>query len=96
MGHNPGMSIRGEPRRVTKYYGLRSLLAVISLPLAYISASRGGTGWQERSEREAEQDAEKMMKRGYRVVSAEERSWPVFGIYFQRVVYELADRPRAG
>jgi len=76
-------------KRVTKYYGLRSLLAVVSLPLAWISASRGGNGWQARSAHEAELDAEAMIRKGYRVASAEERSWPVFGIYFQRVVYEL-------
>jgi len=79
--------------RVTKYYGLRSLLAVISLPLAFISSVRGGNGWQARSEREAEQDAQEMIKRGFRVVSAEERSWPVFGIYYQRVVYEQETGP---
>jgi len=82
---------------VTKLYGLRSLLAVISLPLAFISAVRGGNGWQARSARDAEQDAMEMARQGYRVVSAEERSWPVFGIYYQRVVYELEtgrpDRP---
>lgn len=83
-----------KPRRITKYYGLRSLLAVISLPLAFISASRGGNGWQARSERDAERDAQRMIERGYRVVSAEERSWPVFGVYFQRVEYELDETPR--
>jgi hypothetical protein len=83
---------RPRPVRVTKHYGLRSLLAVIALPIALISASRGGNGWQERSERDAEEGAMAMARRGYRVVSAEERSWPVFGIYFQRVVYEPVDR----
>jgi hypothetical protein len=82
---------RSRPRRVTKLYGLRSLLAVISLPLAFISSTRGGNGWQARSAQDAERDAEEMSKRGYRVVSAEERSWPAFGIYYQRVVYELID-----
>ena len=82
---------RSRSRRVTKLYELRSLLAVISLPLAFISSTRGGNGWQARSAQDAERDAEEMMKRGYRVVSAEERSWPMFGIYYQRVVYELTD-----
>ena len=49
-------------KRVTKYYGLRSLLAVVSLPLAWISASRGGNGWQARSAHEAELDAEAMIR----------------------------------
>jgi hypothetical protein len=80
---------RARPKCVTKLYGLHSLLAAISLPIAFISAARGGNGWQAKSAREAEQDAMEMAKRGYRVVSAEERSWPVFGIYYQRVVYEL-------
>ena len=85
---------RPKPRRVTRFYGLRSLLAVVSLPLAFISASRGGNGWQAKSEHDAEVDAQRMLERGYRVVSAEERSWPVFGIYFQRVVYELVESRR--
>jgi hypothetical protein len=80
---------RAKPRRVTKLYGLGSLLAVISLPLAFISSVRGGNGWQAKSARDAERDAMEMAKAGYRVVTAEERSWPVFGIYYQHVVYEL-------
>jgi hypothetical protein len=82
---------RSRPKRVTRYYGLRSLLAVISLPLAWISAAQGGNGWQERSRRDAERDAQAMIDRGYRVIDAEERSWRVFGIYFQRVVYERSE-----
>ncbi len=88
-----------KPRRVTKLYGLGSLLAVISLPLAFISSARGGNGWQAKSARDAERDAAEMARQGYRIVSAEEHSWPVFGIYYQRVVYELepgrARPPRA-
>ena len=80
---------RSGPKRVTKLYGLRSLFAVISLPLAFISSARGGNGWQAKSARDAERDATEMARRGYRVVSAEARSWPIFGIYYQRVVYEL-------
>ncbi len=87
-----GLFSKSKPRRVTKLYGLGSLLAVVSLPLAFISSARGGNGWQAKSEHDAERDATEMAKRGYRVVSAEERSWPVFGIYYQRVIYEL-DRP---
>jgi hypothetical protein len=85
---------RSRPKRVTKLYGLGSLLAVVSLPIAYLTASRGGNGWQERSARDAERDALVMAEKGYRVVAAEERSVPALGMYWQKVTYELFEQPR--
>jgi very-short-patch-repair endonuclease len=67
---------------------------VISLPIAFLAASRGGNGWRERSARDAERDAAAMAAQGYRVVSIEERSVPHLGIYWQEVTYELVDGTR--
>jgi hypothetical protein len=69
-------------------YGLGSLLAVISLPVSLLMASRGDNGWQERAARDMARDIEEMDKRGYRVVSAEDHATPAFGIYWHKVIYE--------
>jgi hypothetical protein len=83
---------RGKPRRVTKRYGTGSLLAVISLPVSWLMASRGMNGWQERAERDMEEGTISMRRQGYRVVSSEEHSVPSFGIYYWTVTYELTDQ----
>jgi hypothetical protein len=83
----------GKPKRVTKRYGMGSLLAVISLPVSWLMASRGMNGWQERAERDMEQGATSMARQGYRVVSSEQHSVPAFGIYYWTVTYERVNPP---
>ncbi len=83
-----------RPKSVTRTYGWGSFLAVVSLPVSWLMASRGMDGWRERAARDAEKGAVEMIRRGYRIVSAEEHSVPAFGIYWQKVTYEL-DEPAA-
>jgi hypothetical protein len=81
-----------KPRRtVVKYYGRGSLLGVWSLFIAYLMAQQGMNGWQQRALRDMERDTVEMDRRGYRVVSTEEYSMPIFGISYFKVAYELAD-----
>ena len=81
-----------KPQRLVKHYGRGSLLAVLSLPVAWLMASRGASGWQEKAQRDMEKDADEMIRRGYRVVSTEERQVPAFGMYWLDVTFELVDR----
>jgi hypothetical protein len=80
-----------RPKRMVKHYGRGSLLGVLSLPVAWVMASRGATGWQERAQRDMEQDAAEMTRQGYRIVSTEEKQVPAFGMYWLNVTYELID-----
>ena len=89
-----GPSGSKQPRRVVKRYGLGSLAAVISLPVSFLMASRGMSGWQEKAVRDAETDAIEMARRGYRVASSDERSVPYLGIYWVTVTYELGGQNR--
>ena len=82
----------GEPPRiVVRTYGRGSLLGVLSLPFAFLMASRGMHGWQDRATRDMEDDAVAMARQGYRVVSADEYGMPVFGIRTWKVTYEWMD-----
>jgi hypothetical protein len=79
-------------KRLVKHYGRASLLGVLSLPVAWLMASRGATGWQEKALRDMEKDAAEMMRKGYQIVSTEEKAVPAFGMYWLDVTYELVDR----
>lgn len=81
-----------KPQRLVKHYGRGSLLAVLSLPVAWFMASRGASGWQEKAQGDMEKDADEMIRKGYRVVSTEERRVPAFGMYWLDVTFELVDR----
>lgn len=81
-----------KPQRLVKHYGRGSLLAVLSLPVAWLMASRGASGWQEKAQRDMEKDADEMIRKGYRVVSTEERQVPAFGMYWLDVTFESVDR----
>jgi hypothetical protein len=80
-----------RPKRMVKHYGRGSLFGVLSLPVAWVMASRGATGWQERAQRDMEQDAAEMTRQGYRIVSTEEKQVPAFGMYWLNVTFELID-----
>lgn len=84
-----------KPQRLIKHYGRSSLLGVLSLPVAWLLASRGATGWREKAQRDMEKDSPEMIRQGYRVVSIEERQVSAFGMYWLDVAYELVDRNRA-
>ena len=85
-------SNKAEPRRVVvKTYGRGGLLGVLSLPFAFLMASRGMRGWQETAIRDMEEDGVAMARRGYRIVSTDEHGMPVFGITYYTVKYELVD-----
>lgn len=80
-----------RPKRMVKHYGRGSLLGVLSLPVAWMMASRGATGWQEKAQRDMEKDAAEMIRQGYRIVSTEEKQVPAFAMYWLDVTYELID-----
>lgn len=87
-----GLFGKGTPRRViVKTYGRGSLLGLISIPFAFLMASRGMNGWQESAARDMEGDAVAMARRGYRVVSSGEYGVPRVGITYYKVTYQLVD-----
>ena len=85
--------LAGGNRRgvVVKTYGRGSLLGLLSLPFAFLMASRGMSGWQESAAREMEDDAVAMARRGFRVVASSECGIPRLGITCYKVTYQLAD-----
>ena len=78
-----------RPKQMVKHYGRGSLLGVLSLPVSWMMASRGATGWQDKAQRDMEKDAAEMIRQGYRIVSTEEKRVPAFGMYWLDVTYEL-------
>ena len=83
-----------EPDRVVvKNYGRGGLLGLISPLFAFLMARQGMNGWQQRATREMQDDAVAMARRGYRVVSTEEYTMPLFNITYYTVTYELSDSP---
>ena len=85
--------LAGDKHRnvVVKTYGRGSLLGILSLPFAFLIASRGMNGWQESAARDMEDDAVTMARQGYRVVASGEYGIPRLGITYYRVTYQLAD-----
>src|SRR6266511_4688137 len=81
------------PRVITKTHGRGSLLGVLSLPFAFLMASRGMRGWQESAVRDMSDDAVEMARQGYRILSGGEYGWPMFGITYYKVTYERVDAP---
>ena len=86
--------LAGGNRRgvVVKTYGRGSLLGLLSLPFAFLMASRGMNGWQESATREMEDDAVAMARLGYRVVASGEYGVPRLGITYYRVTYQRVER----
>ena len=66
---------------------------MLSLPFAYLMASRGMHGWQEAAVRAMEDDAVAMARHGYRVASSSEYGMPMFGITHYKVTYERVEPP---
>jgi hypothetical protein len=81
---------RRPPRVVVKTHGLGSALAILGPLLAFFMAAAGMRGWEETSRRAMEKDADEMIRRGYRVVAADEYTLPVLGVAYFKVRYELA------
>ena len=80
------------PRVIAKTYGRGSFLGLLSLPFAFLMASRGMRGWQE-SAGPWDDDAVEMARQGYRITSSGEYGWPIFGITYYKVTYERVDAP---
>jgi hypothetical protein len=78
----------GDNRTIVKTYGRGSFLAFLSPLLAFFMARRGMNGWERSGERDMEADAIAMAAQGYRVVSADEYTLPMFGIAYFTVTYE--------
>ncbi len=88
-----GVVEKGKRRGVVvKTYSRGSLLGLLSLPFAFLMASRGMNGWRESAARDMEDDAVAMAKRGYRVVASGEYGIPLLGITWFKVTYELLDQ----
>jgi predicted dienelactone hydrolase len=88
-----GQLARGKHRSVVvRTYGRGSLLGLLSLPLAFLMASRGMNGWQRSAARDMEDDAVAMARQGYRVVAAGEYGIPLLGITYYKVTYQLVDQ----
>jgi hypothetical protein len=88
-----GQFERGKRRRViVKTYGRGSLLGLLSIPFAFLMASRGMHGWQESAARDMEDDAVAMARQGYRVVASGEYGMPRLGITYYKVTYQLVER----
>ena len=68
---------------------LGSLMGAWSLLIAYVMAAGGMHGWRDSAIRDMEEDAIELAKRGYRVVSTNEYTLPLFGMGYFRVTYEL-------
>ena len=69
-----------------------SLLAVLSLPVAFVLAALGMNGWQRSALLAIERDAIDLRARGYRITQTDEGAIPRLGVVFYIVTYEL-DRP---
>ena len=83
---------KGKRRVIVKTYGRGSLLGLLSLPFAFLMASRGMNGWQESAARDMEDDAVAMARLGYRVVASGEHGIPLLGITYYKVTYQLVDQ----
>ena len=77
---------------VVKTYGRGSFLGLLSIPFAFLMASRGMHGWQESAARDMEDDAVAMARQGYRVVNSREYGIPLLGITYYKVTYQLVDQ----
>jgi len=87
-----GLGAGGKRRAVVvKTYGRGSLLGLLSLPFAFLMASRGMHGWQESAARDMEDDAVAMARQGYRVLASGEYGIPRLGISWYKVTYQLVD-----
>jgi hypothetical protein len=80
-------------RVVVKTYGRGSLLGFLSPLIAFLMVARGMNGWEASAFRDMERDATEMIKKGYRVVSSDEHGFPVLGIAWFTVTYQLVEPP---
>jgi hypothetical protein len=88
-----GQLTRGRPPEVVvKTYGRGSLLGLLSIPFAFLMASRGMNGWQQSAARDMEDDAVAMARQGYRVVASGEYGIPLLGITHYKVTYQLVEQ----
>jgi len=86
---------------VVKEYGRDGTLfaAVNPLPSVFMVRVLGLQPPVPSAERIAlamERDAVEMTRRGYRLASSYERTFPLFGVTYRKVTYELIEPPGAG
>ena len=82
-----------EPKPIiAKTYDRGSLLGILSLPFAFLMASRGMNGWRESAARDMADDAVAMARQGFRVVASGEYGIPRLGITYFKVTYQLVDQ----
>ncbi len=77
------------PSTITRTYGRGSLLGFLAPLFAWLMASIGMHGWEDRARRDMEADAIEMRRRGYRVAVADEYRVPALGVTWFKVTYEL-------
>jgi hypothetical protein len=85
---------KSDPKRiVVKTYGRDSILFGLVSPLiASLFAGRfGAAARSEAQVRAMENDANDMVRRGYRIVSSREYKLPGLGMLYREVRYELVD-----
>ena len=87
-----GVVEKSKPRVIVKTYGRGSLLGLLSVPFAFLMASRGMNGSQESAARDMEDDAVATARQGYRVVASGEYGIPLLGITYFKVTYQLVDQ----
>jgi hypothetical protein len=87
-----GVVEKSKPSVIVKTYGHGSLLGLLSVPFAFLVASRGMHGWQQSAARDMEDDAVAMARQGYRVVASGEYGIPLLGITYFKMTYQLVDQ----
>ena len=84
------------PRTIVRTYGRDSFLAFLNPVMTFLVRSMG-LEMRLRSDAEVaarmEDDAIVMRQQGYRVVSAEEYTMPLFGARYFKVTYERSEPP---
>ncbi len=69
-----------------------SLLAVLSLPIAWLMAAMGMNGWQRSALRAMERDGVELRARGYRIARIDEGAIPALGVVYYVVTYDQVDQ----
>ena len=78
--------------RIIRRYGMGSLLAVLSLPIAAFMSALGMNGWQQTAILDMEKDSVALARQGFRMTSSEEHAVPLFGVVYYTATYERSSR----
>jgi hypothetical protein len=83
-----------QAERMVRRYGMGSMLAVLSLPIAWLMAALGMNGWQQSALRAMEKDTIALRALGYRIATTDEGAIPALGVVYYVVTYELVGGDR--